>query len=370
MKKTAVITTTINMPLMLEHCCKNASFYNHKNLEFFIIGDKKTPIGVPKYCKELSSKYSYSVNYLGIDDQEEALKKYPKLLSIFPYNDANRKHLGVIIAYLKGFDVLIMLDDDNYTTNHDFFGHHNIVGTEKEMPLIESPSGWFNASEFLIEENNMPFYYRGFPWSQRKIQKELITMHHSKAKVVVNSGFWLDDPDVDATTRLYWPIRATGMKKEVAPNFGLFPGTWCPFNNQNTAIARDILPAYFTPPTAQRFCDLFPAFVVCRIAEHLKHVISYGYPFVRQHRNPHNLWDDMEKEIIGAQATETLIELLRSVTLTGSNYHDCLGELITHFEVKKEVIKNYPKRQKEMLFSFIEGLKIYHETFDSIKKGL
>ena len=368
MKKTAVVTTTIRVPEMLDATCKNAQKNKHENIEFFVIGDKKTPENVSEYCEKLSSKYNYPVHYLDIDDQEETLGDYPELLGLVPYNDACRKIFGMVIAYMQGFETLIMLDDDNHPTDHDFFKYHGIVGTEQNIPLVESETGWFNACDYLIEENNMPFYYRGFPWSQRKIVKSKISIKKADAKIAVTSGFWLDDPDVDATTRLYWPVNAVGMKKEMEPNFGLAPGTWCPFNNQNTGMARDVLPGYFTPYAALRFSDLFPAFVICRLAEHMGHVISYGYPFVRQLRNPHNLWDDVKLEITGAQATEALIELLRSAKLKEKNYHGCLGELNKHFDKNQKIVENLPKDQCDMLSRFFKDLEIYHEVFKSIHK--
>jgi hypothetical protein len=366
MKKTAVVTTTINMPVMIESFCKNAIFYNRKNIEFFVIGDKKTPAGAPKYCEKIASKYSFPIHYFNLKDQEKELKDYPKLLNIFPYNNADRKLLGMVMAYIRGFNVMITVDDDNYATNHDFFGYHGISDTEKELPLIESPSGWYNTCEQLIEENNIPVFHRGFPWSKRKVEKELITVHKAKRKVVVNAGFWMGNPDIDAVSRLFWPIRVTDMKPDFAPTFGLFPDTWCAFNNQNTAMAREILPAYLTPPNSLRFSDLFPAYVICKIAGHLNHVIAYGYPFARHPRNPHNLWNDMEKEMIGAQASETLIEMLRSVELTSKNYHDCLGEINKQFEKDIVIVKKLPIKQRDMLLDFINNLKIYHEVFNSI----
>ena len=178
---------------------------------------------------------------------------------------------------------------------------------------------------------------------------------------------YVDDPDIDAVSRLFWPIRVTGMRPEVEPNFGLFPGTWCPFNNQNTAMAREILPAYFTPHNAKRFSDIWPAYVVCRIAQHLNHVISYGHPFVRQIRNPHNYWQDIDDEKVGAQATEPLVDLLRSAELEGNNYHDCLGELIAHLNAQMPVIERCPSDQREMLTDFIKNLEVWHEVFDSIQ---
>jgi hypothetical protein len=366
-RKTAVVSTSIRIPEMLRDYCRSANFYRHQDIKVFMVGDKKTPSEAREFCNQLSSTYNVTVEFLGVEEQEQALKNFPKLREVVPYNSACRKILGMLLAYLEGFENLITVDDDNFIANHDFFGCHDIVGSEVELPLVESTSGWFNACAYLIEEHNIPFYYRGIPWSQRKAEKDHVTWHKAKARVVVNSGFWLDDPDIDATSRLFWPIRVTGMQPEVEPNFGLFPGTWCPFNNQNTAMSREILPAYFTPHNARRFSDIFPAYVVCRIAQHLNHVIAYGHPFVHQIRNPHNYWQDVDDEKVGAQATEPLVELLRSAQLDGNNYHDCLGEIIAHLNANIAVLEKCPDDQREMLIDFIRCLEVWHEVFNSIQ---
>lgn len=366
MKKTAIISTSIRVPKMLEDYCRNAISFQHRDIEMFMIGDKKTPLEARQFCERLTSTYGTPVHYLGVEEQEEALKDYPRLKEIVPYNSACRKILGMLIAYLEGFENLIAVDDDNFVTDDDFFKYHNIAGSDVELPLIESPSGWFNACEYLIEKNNIPFYYRGFPWSKRKAEKESKNIKRVKMHVVVNSGFWLEDPDIDASARLFWPICVTEMREDLGKNFGLFPGTWCPFNNQNTAMAREILPAYFTPHNAKRFSDLWPAYVVDCIASHLNHVVSYGHPFVSQIRNPHNYWQDIDDEKVGAQATEPLIILLRSAKLTADNYHDCLGELIAHFNNNKDIIKKLPDDQKLMLLDFVKTLEIWHEIFNSV----
>ena len=147
------------------------------------------------------------------------------------------------------------------------------------------------------------------------------------------------------------------MKEEMQPYFGLKPGTYCPFNNQNTAITRDVLPGYYTPYTALRFSDLFPAYVICRIAEQMNHVISYGYPFVRQLRNPHNLWSDVLLEVVGAQCAETIIKLLRSAELTGKTYHECLGELNVHFSKNMDQVKGVKYKGCEINISITSRKK-------------
>ena len=73
MKKTALITTTIYKPKMLKICCENAKKYRHKDIEFFVVGDKKTPTDVVGYCKKLVSTYDLPIHYLSIKDQEKKL---------------------------------------------------------------------------------------------------------------------------------------------------------------------------------------------------------------------------------------------------------------------------------------------------------
>ena len=48
--KTAIITTTINIPVLLEDYIKDGQKYNH-DFFFIIIGDKKTPPETKKFCK-------------------------------------------------------------------------------------------------------------------------------------------------------------------------------------------------------------------------------------------------------------------------------------------------------------------------------
>jgi len=151
MKKIAVVTTTINVPVMIESYCKNAIKYKQKNIEFFVIGDKKTPKDAPNYCEKITSQYTFPVHYLSLEDQEKELKDYPDLLNIFPYNNADRKLLANILAYIKGFDVIITVDDDNYATDVDVFKYHGIAGTEQELTCIESATGWYNSCEQLIQ---------------------------------------------------------------------------------------------------------------------------------------------------------------------------------------------------------------------------
>ena len=125
-------------------------------------------------------------------------------------------------------------------------------------------------------------------------------------------------------------------------------GTWCPFNSQNTALHRDLIPAYVLSPLIGRMDDIWArctypflpvalpdccvSYVALRIMDHLRHGCVFGHPLVTQDRNPHNYFVDHEKERIGLEAGGILCKLLRSIALTNQTYLSCAVELIDKLE--------------------------------------
>ena len=329
MNKTAITITTINVPNILEGLCQNAISHQQKELSVLVIGDTKTPAETAAYCERTSKEYGIEIEYLDIAAQEKALSEHQDLLRIIPLNTPDRVMLGGMLAYLRGCERLIALDDDNFMTDHDFVGYHSITGTEVELELIESESGWFNVHEALKEENDIPFYPRGFPWGHRSPEAGSTTRSTKAARVVVNQGLVLSDPDIDAISRLFWPIRATGMRPTFQPQFGLSRGTWAPFNYQNTSLCRELIPVYYRPRSTQRNADIWTAYLITRLAQHFDDTICYGQPLVNQIRNPHDLWDDLDVELVNNRATDHFVTLLRDVSLTKNTYFEALGELLT-----------------------------------------
>ena len=84
----------------------------------------------------------------------------------------------------------------------------------------------------------------------------------------------LADPDIDAVTRLAAPVMATGYKR--GESFALAKGTWFPFNSQNTALAREAIPAYFLSPHVGRYDDIWASYVVKSVAVHMQALVSPG----------------------------------------------------------------------------------------------
>jgi len=361
--KTVVVTTTIRIPNFLQDLCQNVRRNKRDDVSFIVIGDVKTPLEIRQFCRKLSDEFSLDIDYFDINGQKKSLNQYQPLLELMPLNSGSRKMIGNFLAYQEGCDRLIMIDDDNFIIEDDFFGLYDVVGRKENMKLMESDSGWYNVYESVIERHNIPFYPRGYPWSERfpkiaKIREETLSL-----PVVVKNGLVLEDPDIDAVSRLFWPIRVTAMKPEFQPHFGLHPGTWTSFNNQNTAISREVIPVYFTPPSTGRNADIWTSYVICCLCGRMQSVVSFGRPLVRQDRNPHDLWRDLDDEALNNRATDRFVALLRSVTLTKTTYSEAMDELIQQSLDKLSSWQDVPQDQREMIEIFFREYRTWHELF-------
>jgi hypothetical protein len=364
-QKIAVVTTTIREPVFLSELSENAARNKKTDLFFYVIGDKKTPSSARELCESLAVKYpSFNYTYYDIDGQEESLSSYSELMKIVPYNSGVRKLLGNRIAYDDGCDITIQIDDDNFVGGDDFIGAHSKVGTVSEVELFASDNGWHNVYEHLIEENGLPFFPRGYPWSKRDYQKEArITKKVEARRVVVNNGLVYEDPDIDAISRLFWPVRVVGVKSGSEHEFGLFPGTWCSFNNQNTSTSRELTQVYFTPVAGQRNADIWTSFVICKLVEQTGDVVMFGNPFVKQFRNEHNLWVDLEDEFLSNKATDAFVALLDSIELTKESYKDLLDELLQKSLNDISCMENIEENQLEMMQNFFMEYKVWSDSF-------
>jgi len=349
----SVITTTINKPILLKDYCENAKKFGHSEINFIVIGDKKTPKDVGRFCLELQRKCGYKVSYYDIKEQLEFLRGFKKLKDHLPFNSIQRRNIGLLKAYLDGSEVIITIDDDNFVLrDQDFIGKHSIVGKEKEFISLSSSSGWYNVCEMLEEERGLPFYARGFPLSKRW-QEQKVTVKKKKGKIVVNAGLWLEAPDIDALTWLDLPIKVKRFSSKYYNGVGLDIGTWSPFNSQNTALAREVIPAYFLSPYIGRYDDIWASYVVKKITDHLGHFIHFGLPLVRQERNPHNYFVDFDKERFGMEVTDEFLNNLDLVRLTGRDYSECFEEI--------KIFLKQNKKGEQPFNNLINGIEIWNK---------
>jgi hypothetical protein len=305
--KSVIVTTTINVPCLLK------DYKAICDCDFVVVGDKKTPIEARSFCEDLG------VLYLGVAEQEEYLDRFPELKEYLPYNCIQRRNVGILYAYEKGYEKIITIDDDNFVT-----GDYSHKLGEREIEVVSSDTGWFNVCSELRDVKERPFYHRGFPLEKRFAGK--INKTKEAKNIVVNAGLWLGDPDIDAMTRLYYlndPIDSISFSGN---DIALDKDTWSPFNSQNTALHRSVIPAYFLDPYIGRYDDIWASYVVKKIADHLGDSIAFGSPIVRQNRNQHNYWKDLDAER-SMEINLEFINNLRDIKPVGKTYFDCYEEI-------------------------------------------
>lgn len=359
--KIALVTTTINIPTLLEDYCKDICQYGHKESVFIIVvGDKKTKEGAKEFCEGLQQKYSMPIEYMGVKEQESFLEIAPFYRDFLSWNCIQRRNVGILKAYRQGADYIITIDDDNFIHTPDYIGHHLAVLSEENPYVYESSSGWYNVCSLLKEKDGKVFYHRGYSFLYRRGFGGNVHGKYQSGRIVVNAGLWLGDPDVDAVTRL-------AICPEVVsapPGFlALGTRTKSPFNSQNTALHRDVIPAYCLAAGIGRYDDIMASYIVKRIADHLGDFISFGTPLVFQKRNEHDLWKDLELERTGFQLVDTFVEWLYSIELKGTTYVECVNQLVGALGLHYSEDNSLTLEQSEFLFNlytnYVHWIKIF-----------
>lgn len=328
----ALVLTTIFESEILDVYWKNFQRYGHLDrVKVFVIPDRKTPQSVYTGAAAFRER-GLNVVCPTLEEQEAYLSKLGMLPSLVPFNSDNRRNVGFLMALESGIDFMASIDDDNFCLpDSDFLTEHSVVcGPSSEITLTESKSGWINICEMLDLEPANKVFPRGFPYCRR--QPNDLSTHQETGLIRMNAGLWLAEPDLDATTWLAAPVKATAMNRE---SIVLSGTTWSPINTQNTGIHRDAIAAYYYFPmgyamggvSIDRYGDIFSGYFVQSCLRHMGHRIRVGSPLAEHRRNSHNFIRDCTQEMPCAWLLEDLAPWLREVKLSGSNYFDTYDAL-------------------------------------------
>lgn len=272
--KTAVVITTINDPTLLLRLYRK---YASDKIAFFIIGDFKTPpIEFVRY---------YS------PEQQKAL---PWACSeLIGWNCSERRSIGFLEALQWGADLIIAVDDDNVPLASTFFLEFQQLFSSSWNGLqVDSDTGWFDSGE--LYQPRAPS--RGYPI--QLLQPNFTFSPVMNARVGVAQGVCLGDPDVSAITRIAMHPEVHSVSELLRVGVTVPPGVWTVFNSQNTAVARELIPAWFMWPGLGRDFDIFASLVCQRIMREKGYVTHFGKPFVWQQRNEHDLVKDLHSELV------------------------------------------------------------------------
>jgi hypothetical protein len=259
-----------------------------------------------------------------LQEQEAFLDRAGLPSGFIPHNLDNRRNLGFLMAWEQGSDFLISIDDDNFCgDDEDYFAAHAGALFGQESHLIGHDDTHFLNICDLLQMNVSPVYARGYPYFARHRNSALLTSTAAAANIMINAGLWLRDPDVDAITWLGLRPRVTGFKRQ---SVVLDAATWSPVNSQNTAVRRDLLPAYYfirmgyplQGAKVDRYGDIFSGYFALACAKHLGGSARFGTPVADHRRNSHNYLKDAAAELPAIVLLEDILAWLIEARLSGS----------------------------------------------------
>ncbi len=341
MPRTSVVVTTIGDGAFLNdyHAAVNEAEAPDR-IEFIVIPDRKSPAELYEQCREFSSR-GLDVKCPTVEEQDGYLAKLG-LTNFVPYNSDNRRNIGYLMAYEHGSEVIISIDDDNFALPaSNFFEEHAVVAQDSCQSLeVQSSTGWYNICD-LLDVEPAHVYPRGFPYSKRHIRAEVSGMVIN-ARVRLNAGLWLGEPDLDAMTWLISPARADKVKGN---SVLLGNRAWSPINTQNTALHRDLIPTYYFAkmnyPIAglgsiDRYGDILSGYLCQACVRHMGDAIRVGTPAVDHRRNSHNYLRDATHEMGCVWLMEDLTAWLSSLQLSGTTYSDTYLSLAAELDEAAE----------------------------------
>ena len=275
--KKYIISTTINAPTKAIQ-----KFDNLKDWNLIVSGDLKTP-----------SNYKLKNGiYLSPKDQEKISKKLSDLIG---WNCIQRRNFAMILAYMKGADIIATIDDDNIPLAN---WNKNLIIDRK----IKVDKYFTNEEVFdpISVTNHKDLWHRGFPLQILKNKNKNKKQKKINSNFDIQADFWNGDPDIDAICRMEHAPECK-FKTSTFPFTSNKPS---PFNSQNTYLKRRVIKHYFLFPHIGRMDDIWASYYV----EAKGFNVLYNKPSVYQQRNIHDLTKDMKKEYIGYENNLNLIK--------------------------------------------------------------
>lgn len=240
------------------------------------------------------------------------------ITKIIPRRSDTVRSFGYWLAWSKGYDYLMTLDDDCYPSK----GYENLDLLHKSML---TRTRWFNTLNSVRP--------RGFPY-----------FNTGKRDVHINHGIWEGVLDYDAPQQLIDPVPETYTHdNRIVPH-----GAYHPFCGMNAMWRREAIPlSYhllmghvvktFDGPNYvleklpfDRFGDIWCGIIQKKICDHLEWAVSSGTPYIH-HDRASDPFKNLAKEAPGIGVNEWFWEKIDNIDLystTAANCYDEIGEAI------------------------------------------
>ncbi|KAG0201187.1 hypothetical protein BGX28_005934 [Mortierella sp. GBA30] len=252
--------------------------------------------------------------YLSVEDQKCLSFG---IVEVIPFKAYTRKNIGYLWAIQQGAALVFDTDDDNLPTSMNI----TLESPTESVIAYRSDSSSGKSVNVYSHFGRPDIWPRGFPLEDIDIRRPVsyIPSYHSLPEqardvlappMMIQQGLADLDPDVDAIFRLtqVQELKQAKFCKK-SPSVRLSPGSFCPFNSQNTLFSYDALWGLVLPITV---CDIWRGYWVQRLLWDVNGSLAFTKPTVDQIRNAHNYLDDFEDERQIYSETSKFIDFLAS----------------------------------------------------------
>lgn len=284
--KTAVVTTTINVPTVLALYKK----YAPDDVQFFIAGDLKTAHDAQGFC------YKQGMNYL-----TPAMQQRWRSSEIIGWNTDSRRNFAVLEALQWGAELIISVDDDMIPYPSFFTCFERLFDGKWSGLQFGAPGKWFDHGHYTI-----PFHVaRGLPYlvsDQQKVDSVC------DVTIGVAQGIILGVPDADAK---FTKLDTTGVTDILRYGFVTHPECYSVFNSQITAFRRELAPSFAQFYAEQgRNTDIFASLLMRGDMRNRGWYTHYGLPMGYHNRSARDLNKDLTAEKWGVENIEAFVKEL------------------------------------------------------------
>lgn len=294
--KTALVTTTIHVPKVLE------LYRAHDpDVMFFVAGDLKTPDETKDYCESLPNCV-----YL---DHRNSNSRHSILIGL---NTDSRRNIALLEAMKWKPDIIISVDDDMLPATEPscFFWHFDQHFSDQWHGIQVGNAGkWFNHGAMTVP----PIFARGLPYDQQDCcDIDFVT----DAQIGAVQGTILGVPDGDATYAIAVGHPITGVSEILRTGFVAHLKANAVFNSQITAFKAELAPAFAQFYFAQgRNTDIQASLLMRRIMRERNLYTLYGLPCGYHARAPRPLLKDLQAERYGVDNIAAYADYLNRAPL-------------------------------------------------------
>lgn len=290
--RTALITTTVNVPRVLELYRKLAG----PEIQFFVALDRKSA-DLREWTAELLERGHGDSNTILLGPGAQEKYECSELLG---WDTDSRRNIALLEALKWGADLIVSIDDDMIPLGGEF-----CFGGLFEWPFdglqLGAPNRWFNAGFTMPEAKQ-----RGLPFDTTfAMAAESVV----DARIGVAQGIILGVPDTDAPSAMTNRPFVHSASDILRNGFVVHPHAHAVFNSQLTAFRRELAPAFAQFYNHQgRNTDILASVLMRRIMRDRGLYTYFGLPCGFHARAPRPLFKDLKQEMFGLERIASFAE--------------------------------------------------------------